>query len=255
MGQSHALTTGENTFQSKSDGRRVEIDVYAPAVPGPSWMLFFDAPPGQQLAPGTYTDVATAPDQVPGKGSLRVSGPGGDCNTITGSFTVLDATYGPYGYLTSFDATFEQHCEGVPAALRGEVKVTNPPPPPALTVTLTIEKSASISKGRAVVSGTIRCNRDSNVNPAIVVTVTEQSPSGSATGTDNQLGPGSVCTTKTRPWKAVITSATEASFMGGYADVSASTNVLDEFYSDYRDFSPLIFAGDVETTTVHLSGG
>ena len=104
-------------------------------------------------------------------------------------------------------------------------------------------------------SGTIRCNRDSYINPAIVVTVTEQNPSGSATVTDNQLGPGSVCTTKTRPWKAVITSATEASFMGGYADVSASTNVLDEFYSDYRDFSPLIFAGDVETTTVHLSGG
>jgi hypothetical protein len=253
MGLSYALTSADTTFSSKSDGSRTEIDVFTPASPGPTWMLFFSAAPGQQLVPGTYPDASTFPDQEVGRGGLRISGPGGDCNTISGSFTVLDATYGPYGYLTSFDATFEQHCEGAPAALRGEIKVANPAPPPALTVTLTIDKNGSLKDGRAVISGTIQCNRDSNVNPPIIVSVSEPTPSGTAAGSDNQLGPGYACTTRTRAWKAVIASATAANFSRGNATVSASTNVLDEFYSDYRDYGTLIFAADAETSTVHVA--
>lgn len=252
MGLSYALAGDGSTVSSKSDGSRTEIDVYTPASRGPTWVLFFSGRPGEQLVPGAYPDVSTFPNQEPGRGSLRISGPGGDCNTVTGGFTVLDATYGPYGYLTSFDATFEQHCEGAPAALRGEIKVVNQAPPPALTVSLTIEKNGSLKDGRAVISGTIQCNRDSNVSPAILISVSEETPRGTAAGSDNQLGPGYACTTKTRQWKAVIASTTGTDFSRGYPTVSASTNVLDELYSAYLDYGTLIFAADAETSTAHL---
>lgn len=256
MGASYSLTSaGGATFSSKSDGNRMEIDVYTPASPGPTWMLFFGAPAGQQLTPGTYPAVSTFPDSQASGGSLRVSGPGGDCNTIGGSFAVLDATYGPNGYLASFDATFEQHCEAASPALRGEIKVTNPEPLPALTVNLTIDKNASVRDGRAVISGTMQCNRDTAVNPAIIINVSEETPGGTAAGSDNQLGPGNVCSTKARPWKAVITSATPAAFGRGYATVTATTNVLDEFYSGYLDYATLIFASAQTTNTVHVVAG
>jgi hypothetical protein len=253
-GTSYSLASGGATFNSKSDGNRIEIDVYTQASPGPTWMLFFSAPTGQQLLPGLYSDIAALPGSQTG-GSLSISGPGGACNTTSGSFTVLDATYGPNGYVASFDATFEQHCEGAAAALRGEIALTNSAPPPALTVDLTIDKNGSLKDGRAVISGSMQCNRDANVNPAIILTAVEQTPGGLATGSDNQLGPGYACTTKTRPWKAVITSMGSAPFSRGYATVSATTNVLDEFYSDYLDYGTLIFATADETNTIHLTAG
>jgi hypothetical protein len=51
-----------------------------------------------------------------------VSGDGRGCNTLTGTFNVLQVQYGPNNTVTAFDATFEQHCEGAAAALKGEVR-------------------------------------------------------------------------------------------------------------------------------------
>jgi len=50
-----------------------------------------------------------------------VFGDGRGCNTLTGSFTVVEVVYGN-GSVTSFDALFEQHCEGATPALRGEIR-------------------------------------------------------------------------------------------------------------------------------------
>jgi hypothetical protein len=50
---------------------------------------------------------------------------------MTSSFTVINAVFGPQGYVQAFDATFVQHCEGQTfAKVRGEVHISNPPPPP-----------------------------------------------------------------------------------------------------------------------------
>jgi hypothetical protein len=53
---------------------------------------------------------------------------------VNGSFTVKEAifvrqAYGQF-YVQAFDATFVQHCDGVTAAARGEVRISNPPPSP-----------------------------------------------------------------------------------------------------------------------------
>src|SRR5262249_38283381 len=43
-------------------------------------------------------------------------------NALTGSFTVIQALYAADGTVLRFDATFEQHSEGMPPALTGEIK-------------------------------------------------------------------------------------------------------------------------------------
>ena len=94
----------------------------ASGAPTTSWSFSFSAASGTRLEPGTYTGATRHPfnSGVPG---LSVSGNGRGCNTLTGSFVVLEAVYGPQGEVLRFHATFEQHCEGAAAALRGEVRI------------------------------------------------------------------------------------------------------------------------------------
>ena len=88
------------------------------------WYLDFAAPNGAPLTSGTYFGAIRFPfnSGVPGLSGLSVSGDGRGCNTLTGSFNVLQVEYGPNNTVNAFDATFEQHCEGAPAALKGEIR-------------------------------------------------------------------------------------------------------------------------------------
>jgi hypothetical protein len=89
----------------------VSVDIQG----GTFWHLDFAAPQGQALTTGTVYDNATRyPFQSPTEPGLSLFGDGRGCNTVTGSFTVKDATFGPHGWIQSFDATFVQHCEGDP---------------------------------------------------------------------------------------------------------------------------------------------
>ena len=84
------------------------------------WGARFQAPKGQILLPGkTYTGATRYPFNS-GNAGLDVSGSGRGCNTLTGQFTVHEATY-DNGILTGFRISFEQHCEGATPALRGEL--------------------------------------------------------------------------------------------------------------------------------------
>ena len=84
------------------------------------WGATFQAPQGQILLPGkTYTGATRYPFNS-GNAGLDVSGSGRGCNTLTGQFTVHEATY-DNGILTGFRISFEQHCEGATPALRGEL--------------------------------------------------------------------------------------------------------------------------------------
>src|SRR3954462_946302 len=81
--------------------------------------LDFAAPNDQPLTVGTYTGATRFPFQAPTEPGLDVSGDGFGCNTLTGSFTVLEAVYDSNG-VVSFDATFEQFCGVIP--ITGEVR-------------------------------------------------------------------------------------------------------------------------------------
>ena len=86
--------------------------------PGHFWSGHFTAP---GLAPGFYTDdVFFSNDEV--RPGLSVSGDGRGCNVATGYFEIKEIVYGDNGAVISLWATFEQHCEGSDAALRGEIR-------------------------------------------------------------------------------------------------------------------------------------
>jgi hypothetical protein len=100
-----------------SDASQLSVDISG----GTFWELDFAAPQGQALTAGTVYDNATRyPFQSPTEPGLSLFGDGRGCNTVTGSFTVKSATFGPNGWIQSFDAT-----------LCSTAKVTRIRPPPA----------------------------------------------------------------------------------------------------------------------------
>lgn len=83
------------------------------------WNLDFAAPNSAPLAKGSYLMATRFPFNS-GAG-LSVTGEGRGCNTLTGSFNVRQIEY-VNNTVASFEASFEQHCEGLGPALRGEIK-------------------------------------------------------------------------------------------------------------------------------------
>ncbi|SIN12006.1 hypothetical protein [Micromonospora cremea] len=124
---SYSTSNGDALTVSSSTGSTVSISVNA--YNGDWWTLTFDAPGTQVLVPRTYTAAHRHPFNGTGPG-LDLSGEGRGCNELTGSFTIIKAVFGPRGYVQTFDATFEQHCEGGDPAARGEIHISNRPPPP-----------------------------------------------------------------------------------------------------------------------------
>jgi hypothetical protein len=133
---SYSTSKGDMLGVSSETGGTVSIRLITPG--GGGWNLDFDAPgspdqpvPGHSpvLVPGTYTAARRYPFNGTSPG-LSLSGIYG-CNEVAGSFTVKKAVFGPQGYVQAFDATFVQHCDGVAAAARGEVRISNPPPSPS----------------------------------------------------------------------------------------------------------------------------
>jgi hypothetical protein len=253
QGLSYSYETPSDVFLAGTDatGTGVRIREISPNF-SHYWELDFSAPDGQQLTPGTYPDAVRNVSQGPGQPGLNVSGFGG-CNRLSGSFTVLDATYGPDGYVQNFHATFEQHCEGNIPALRGEVQIANtsPPPPPA-TVQITIDPAGELgAHGTAIVHGTISCSvppynpYDPSAAPIISVTVTEQTKSGTIS-LGNAAYPPS-CTPTPTPWTATTPLPYKGTpYAKGAATVAASTTIADPIY-------PLLFDTGSATTQVLLN--
>jgi hypothetical protein len=72
------------------------------------------------LGLGSY-EAMRFPFESPGFAGLSVWGDGRGCNTLLGSFTVLDLAWGAGATVDRFAATFEQRCEGFMAPLTGKI--------------------------------------------------------------------------------------------------------------------------------------
>ena len=102
------------------------------------WYGSFGLPGGlSQLQPGTYSNLQRF--GFYGPGGIDWSGDGRGCNTVSGTI-VVDAVNYVNGNLASIDMRFEEHCEGLAPALRGQIHwlasdASQPPgpvsPPPA----------------------------------------------------------------------------------------------------------------------------
>jgi hypothetical protein len=201
------------------------------ATNGDFWSLNFTAPGGARLSPGVYGDARRAADDVhPG---LDVSGMGRGCNDLTGSFTVLDVSYGPYGYLQRLHATFEQRCGVASAALRGEIDAAAPPAPAPIEVSVTVDANATVdrSDGKVRLHGTLSCSKPVQV-ASLAGELTQQQKKGVASGVFNQISVAD-CDTTPKPWEATTTPTSELRLAAG--DVAAHIRGMagDDFYTNY----------------------
>lgn len=76
-----------------------------------------------QLQAGYYPSLHRYPFHNPVRGGVNWSGRGRGCNTLTGWFAIDSLTY-VGTTLVAIDLRFEQHCEGLAAALHGAVHWT-----------------------------------------------------------------------------------------------------------------------------------
>ncbi|HEV7223314.1 MAG TPA: hypothetical protein VGN42_11480, partial [Pirellulales bacterium] len=122
-GAAYHFTPATGSFFASSSANDSQIS-FSYSDPGLNqwWDVELAAPNGGTLVPGVYDNAARAAFHPPNQPGLEVSGDGRGSNTLTGSFTIMQAVYDASGHVLSFDATFVQHSEGAAAALTGEIK-------------------------------------------------------------------------------------------------------------------------------------
>lgn len=129
QGELSQLTPEDGTFTvTPVDGERGVRIWFDGSEPGSWWNLYFVAPEGAALQAGEYSGATRYPFQSPTTPGLSVSGSGRGCNTLSGSFEVLEISFAADGSVERFAASFEQHCEDADPALNGEVLYLTEPP-------------------------------------------------------------------------------------------------------------------------------
>jgi hypothetical protein len=120
------LTLANATFNTSGSDMGVQISVNGGV--SDSWTLNFSPPLNGRLRVGSYE--VTFPRDATHAG-MNIFGRGSSCGSPTGRFEVRELVFTTTQTGTSstttvllFDATFEEHCSGAAAALRGEVRYT-----------------------------------------------------------------------------------------------------------------------------------
>jgi hypothetical protein len=168
QGLQYLITLSDATFTASNSGNFVALNVNN----GDGWTTDFAGSTTARLSRGDYQNAQRYPFQAAGTPGLSVYGDGRGCNTLTGNFQVLLASYTTSSVLQSFSANFEQHCEGMSAALFGWVRyhmklqqfsVTNAVingSSAVFTVTLSPASTTSLSVNFATVNGTATAGTD-----------------------------------------------------------------------------------------------
>jgi hypothetical protein len=112
------ITQGSWRAQTSGDFVSVHIDPTDRAQ-GLWWDLEFSSRRlGQPLAEQVYEGVERYPFESANTPGFWISGDGRGCNMVSGRFQIHELVANG-SQLSRFTATFEQHCEGGPAMLRG----------------------------------------------------------------------------------------------------------------------------------------
>ena len=118
QGLQYLITPSDGTFTPYARANVVRLSINN----GDGWETDFAGPGTTRLLAGEYLNAQRYPFQPAGTPGLSVYGDGRGCNTLTGNFDVLKASYNTAGVIQSFSANFEQHCEGGVPALFGWVR-------------------------------------------------------------------------------------------------------------------------------------
>ncbi len=219
-------------FATRSeDGNHISVRIFGDTF----WNLDLAAPAGQALQPGSYRVATRYPFQLPADAGLTLSGNGVGCNTSTGSFEVLEATFGPATWVERFHATFEQHCEGDPNSRAvGEVLIDNGPAPIPLVIEVTVDPRNTVSRiGRVQMSGTVTCSKPAV--SAIFGTLTQRVDRRSLSVGNWFIG-GVPCSEEPTAWSAEVqASFGQAPFNPGKAQADLLVRANDEDYGETRE--------------------
>jgi hypothetical protein len=169
------------------------------------WSVDFAPPLGQQLAPGTYTDVEENPWQDPAKAGFAFSGDHRSCGPVIATFTIRRITVQPGGWIRYLDADFRQSCEWAPdESVTGRLVLDNIPDPGPLTAEIKPARVLGIdADGRITVTGTIRCNQAFELN--LTATIWQERADGDPIYAD-ATSDWFVCGRQPRVWTATATS-------------------------------------------------
>lgn len=140
-GGRNASASGTPSVRLSSTGSNIIGFDITDSVGGNEWTAEFVPGAGAILAPGLFDPAQRYPFQVGSAAGLSVYGNGRGCNMLTGKFAIEELARDPLAGLTRVSVTFEQHCEGGAAALRGVInyQATGTPdrtPGPAKVVNL-----------------------------------------------------------------------------------------------------------------------
>jgi hypothetical protein len=116
-GSSYSYTAPPTQMRADAGGRLIYVEVGG-------WFLHFDAPRGEVLRTGTYSN-ARGPINEPGP-TLSIGGHGRACSSA-GSFTIHSIDVDHHYRVRSADISFELRCNGAAPALRGRVSFTRTP--------------------------------------------------------------------------------------------------------------------------------
>jgi hypothetical protein len=121
-GQSYTHVPADGSFTATHDAGSIQVGFHDFDEPGKWWSLTLAAPMGQPLTPGEYDGAVPFLSAMAPR--LRIGGYGRGCGSSAtiGSFIVTEFEPGEGSAVRSFRATFEQRCDGLPAALRGEIR-------------------------------------------------------------------------------------------------------------------------------------
>ena len=232
---SYDTTDSVITATASADGNRLNLGINGDTW----WYLDFAAPAGETLTAGvTYGGATRYPFRAPKEPGLSLSGDGRGCNELSGSFTVLAADLNPDGTVDEFEATFEQHCENSTTSVAtGRVLITNETAPAELTVDAEVTSGTfSRVSGRAVLTGTLTCSRETDVDLAGTLV---QRISRTKLATGSWSLDDVACGATPATWTATVVPAGQVPFGRGLAQLDATAqafdDVLDVVVSDVID--------------------
>lgn len=159
QGKDYSYVRPQDQFFANAGFNHSDIFATVNGLNGDRWTLEFAAPDNQPLQVGTYLDAQGFPFQQAGHPGIQVN-QGFTCQTITGQFDVLDIEFAN-GALSRLDVTFEEHCNGAAAALTGELIFTPPPPLPPLSLSVSVNRTATVNNtfGFVMANGTVTCSQ------------------------------------------------------------------------------------------------
>jgi len=222
---SYSIADGDEfDVTSSNDNNTLRLSVQG--ANGDQWGLTLAGHPGQALAPGEYTFVDWVDYHGYYGAGLSLSTNGRWCSAQSGSFTIENIAFGPYGDIHVLDATFVQRCQGSEAALRGEVHFVTPDPL-ELDATIAPEGIASQLDGSATVHGTISCTQPVTVDTTVFVT---QVVKRVLTGGHSHL---QLACTPEQPttWTANVDPYGTVPFQKGDTEVTMTATATDPVYN------------------------